>query len=52
VQARNRLLRLPEDFAAGSLSAPLIVTKRAYNGKATVDQPVLLIIPYPEFKSE
>lgn len=50
-QACNRLLRLPEDFAAGVVKSPLIVTKRAYKGKATVDRPVLLIIPYPELES-
>ena len=51
VQARNRLLRLPEDFAAGVLRSPLIVTKRLYKGGAAVARPVLLIIPYPEFES-
>ena len=51
VQARNRLLRLPEDFAAGVLTTPLVITKRTNRGKNTVDRPVLLIIPYPEFES-
>jgi hypothetical protein len=52
VQARNRLLRLPEDFAAGVLQIPLIVTKRVYQGKATEDRPVLLILPYPRLDRE
>ena len=51
VQARNRMLRLPEDFAAGVLTTPLVITKRTNRGKNTVDRPVLLIIPYPEFES-
>jgi hypothetical protein len=52
VQARNRLLRLPEDFAAEILQIPLIVTKRVYQGKATEDRPVLLILPYPRLDRE
>jgi hypothetical protein len=51
VQARNRLLRLPEDFAAGVLTTPLVITKRTNRGKNMVDRPVLLIIPYPELES-
>jgi hypothetical protein len=50
VQTRNRLLRLPEDFAAGVVGASLVITKRVREGQAMVDRPVLLIIPYPEIE--
>jgi hypothetical protein len=52
VQARNRLLRLPEDFAMGVMQTPLIITKRVRVGQHVVERPILLVMPYPEIETE